>query len=529
MNAIPRPAEVWRERRLSLALASLSSAILASCWIPASAQDIPPMGPTTSIDATGTQAGDSDVPIGTVRQPTVADPGWVTGISLGELYTDNLTLASSGRPKQTSWITQVQPFIKSAYSSPRFSGVLDYELTGYVYAGQSGHNQLTQDLQAQGTLTVLPQHLFVDGTALYGSAVIDNQLPSGSGTYFLSGNRANVARATLSPYWVQDLGDVGTAMLRYSYGRVMYNTHGIAAQRGDVLSGIPDITSNAVQFTVESPKDRNWGWNLGLSDQRIDPDFGRGVEYSLAKLGAYYQVSLNTRLLADAGKESNFLPDGTIDQLGANFWDVGFAWSNGRDDLKALVGHRFYGRSYNFSWSRNAALLTTTVSYREQPTDINQQLLGENPGQVITAPVGISGIPSLRERQVYLMKRATASATYEMPKSRLRVSLYDERRTYFLLDNGRERIANANIDWLFNMGALTTLTPTVAWQRYQFQDGQIRYNRYAQLALVHQWNPKNFASLRLRHGSSNVSSVIPEPGVYGYGVNVIFLQWTHLF
>jgi hypothetical protein len=79
------------------------------------------------------------------------------------------------------------------------------------------------------------------------------------------------------------------------------------------------------------------------------------------------------------------------------------------------------------------------------------------------------------------------------------------------------------------MGALTTLTPTVAWQRYQFQDGQIRYNRYAQLALVHQWNPKNFASLRLRHGSSNVSSVIPEPGVYGYGVNVIFLQWTHLF
>ncbi len=40
------------------------------------------------------------------------------------------------------------------------------------------------------------------------------------------------------------------------------------------------------------------------------------------------QVSLNTRLLADVGKENKFLPDGTIDKLGANFWDVGFAWSN---------------------------------------------------------------------------------------------------------------------------------------------------------------------------------------------------------
>lgn len=487
------------------------------------------MGPTTPIAAPGGQAEDSEVPIGTVRQPTVAEPGWVAGLTLGELYTDNLKLAASGQPKQTSWITQIQPFFKSAYSSPRFSGLLDYTLSGYLYAGQSGYNQLTQDLNAQGTFVVLPQHLFVDGTALYGSEVINNQLPSGSGTFFLNNNRANVARATLSPYWVQDLGNVGTAMLRYSYGRVMYNTHGISAQRSDALAGIPDITGNAVQLIVESPKYKKWGWNFAYADLRIDPDFGQSVEYSLAKLGAYLEVSSKTRLLADAGKESNFLPDGTVDKLGASFWEAGFAWSNGRDSLKALVGHRFYGRSYEFSWSRTAALLTTAISYREQPTDINQQLLGQNPGQIITTPVGIPGIPSLMERRVYLMKRATATANYEMPTSRLRVALYDEQRTYFLLDDGRERIANANVDWRFNIGALTTLTPTVGWQRYQFQDGQIQYNRYAQLVLVHQLNPKNFTSLRLRHDSRNVNSVPLMSDAHGYGVNVIFLQWTHLF
>jgi uncharacterized protein (PEP-CTERM system associated) len=409
--------------------------------------------------------------------------------------------------------------------------VLDYELTGYAYAGQSGYNQLTQNLNAQGTLTVLPQHLFIDGTATYGSEVINNQLPSASGTFFLNSNRANVGTATISPYWVQDLGDVGTAMLRYSYGRVMYNTHGISGQHGDSLSGIPDITSNAVQLTIQSPQDRNWGWNFGYSDQRIDRNFGQSVEFALAKLGTYLQISTNTRLLADAGKESNFLPDGTVDKLGASFWDAGFAWSNGRDSLKALIGHRFYGRSYDFSWSRNAALLTTAVSYVEQPTDINQQLLGQNPGQIITTPIGIPGLPSLSQQQVYLMKRGTASASYEMPRGRLSATLYDERRTFFLSDNRQEKVANANIDGLFNIGALTTFTPTVGWQRYQFQDGLIRYNRYEQLALVHQWNPKNFASLRLRHDSSSVNYVSPAPGVFGrgYGVNVIFLQWTHLF
>src|SRR3546814_1388371 len=101
------------------------------------------------------------------------------------------------------------------------------------------------------------------------------------------------------------------------------------------------------------------------------------------------------------------------------------------------------------------------MSYVEQPTDINQQLLGQNPSTVITAPYGISYLPSLRGLETYLMKRATASASYTMPKGRLRVALYDERRTYFLLDNRDERVANANIDWLFDLGAYTTLTPTL--------------------------------------------------------------------
>lgn len=478
-----------------------------------------------SPDQQPAEAGDGAV--GVIPQPGIDSPGMVMGITLGELYTDNLGLAGRGEPKRSSWITEVQPFFKWARSGPRFVGLVDYTLTGYQYAGQSHTSQLAHDLHARGTFALLPQHLFIDGQASYGREVINNQLPSGSGTFFLDNNHLNVATAALSPYWVQDLGKLGTMRLRYTVGRVVYNDHGIPQQDAAVSSGIPNVTSKGAQFDLTSPDYQTWGWNLGYSQQRIDRDFGPGIEYARARLGTSWQASNRLKLLADAGKETRFLPDGTSRKLGAKYWDAGFEWSNTRDSMKLLVGHRFYGRSYQFSWGHTAALLATNVSYMEQPTDLNQQLLGQNPGQGIGLPIGLSRIPSLREYQPYLMKRATASATYTMPTSRLHLALYDERRTYFDQDNGRDKVANANIDWQFDIGAFTTLTPTLGWQRYRFQDGQTTYNRYSQLELVHQVNPKNFGSLRLRRDSRNVYSAVP--GARDYRVNVIFVQWTHLF
>ena len=508
--------------------AVLSSIVLGGWLTGATAQSANVDAGNSQSAAMDEQASNAwDAPIGVIPQPSVDAPGMVLGVTVGELYTDNLKLAGPGKPKQTGWITEIQPFFRGAWDTPRFSGVLDYAMTGYLYAGQSRSNQLTNNLQGNGTFIILPQHLFLAGTLLYGREIVNNELPAGSGTFFLNNNRANVARGTLSPYWIQDFDNIGTMTVRYTLGRVIYNHHGISGQNTGLLNGIPDITSKALQFSMASPVYQIWGWNLMYSDQRIEPDFGQGIDYAVAKLGTSWQINDDTKLLADVGKENRFLANGTSEKLGASFWDVGVDWSDIRDNLKLRVGHRFFGRSYEFAWTRTAALLTTAISYVEQPTDVNQQLLGQDPNAIITSPFGISYFPSLRERQVYLMKRATASATYTMPRGSLRVALYDERRRYFLLDNRDEKVANANIDWLFNIGASTTLTPTFGWQRYQYQDGQISYNHYAQLALVHQFSPKNFGSLRLRSDSRNVG--FAATGAHGYRVNVLFLQWTHLF
>jgi hypothetical protein len=519
--------------------------IVLTGWMTAAgAQDVgtqsPFPGPTQ--DDT-TNAMTQDQPLGIVPQPTPESPGVVTGVTLGELYTDNLRLAGPGKNKQSSWITEIQPFVKAATGGPRFSGTVDYSITGYLYTGGAHTHQVAQNLTAQGVLTVLPDHFFVAGNATYGRAVINNAMPSGAGTFFLDNNRANVATASLSPYWIQQFGNVGTATVRYTHARVMYNTRGIPGENRStpvgpvnldhpgesrtVLAGISNVNSDAVKASFASPEGRRFGWNLAYSEQRLDYGFGPTSRFAIAQGGVYWQFNVNTRLLADGGKENKYLPDGTIETLAAPFWDAGFQWSSTRDSVKVLVGHRFFGRSGEFSWSHNAALLTTTVSYTEQPTDLNQQLLGQNPGGVALPPIYAGQIPSLAERRVYLMKRAMASASYEMPNGRLRLTLYDESRRYITLDNAREKVANADLSWLFEIGPYTTLTPTSGWQRYRFRNGQVNYNRFAQLALVHQINPKNFGSLRYRNDSRN--AYFGTPGTHGYRVNVLFAEWTHLF
>lgn len=497
---------------------------------PATPTALPIYGVSGTENSSSTFQNDA---LGVIPQPTPEIPGLVTGVTLGEIYTDNLTLAPSGAAQQSDFITEIAPFLKSAFSSPRFTGLLDYSVQGYLYAQHHQDNQASQQLNAQGTFTLIPGHFFLDGVALYGQQIINQSAPTSSGSFFIDNNRANSATGILSPYWVEDFGNAGTMTLRYSHGRVVYNTQGISGASKTDLSGISNVTSNALQFSYVSPKGATLGWNISYFNQRLEPDFGGDIQFGKAMVGGSVQVTSRTQLIADVGKENKFLPDGTYVKLGSRFWDAGFNWADSLNDLTVLVGHRFFGPSYQLSWTHTAALLSTTVSYIEQPTDYNQQLLGQNPEAMVATPLAIPEIPSLFERQIYISKRAAASASYATARGTLTVLLYDELRTFITLNNSHERVANADVSWMFDIGVFTALTPTFGWQRYQFQNGQINYTTYEELALSHEFDPRDTGSLIFRHGALNNgyngAPASPTPNGNGYGVNTILLQWTHLF
>lgn len=464
---------------------------------------------------------------GTVAQPTPASPGLVAGVTLGELYTTNVTLAQSAQEKRSSYITQAGAFLRAARSGPRLSGLIDYNLTGYLYRGQEHQKQLVNDLHADGTFTILPRHFFIDGLASYERQTIRNELPAAQSSFFLSGNQANSAVAVLSPYWSQDLGALGSATLRYSRGRVVYDVKGIPGEESALLGGTPDATSNGLQFALDSPTHGLWRWSLSYAHQRIEPDFGPDQEFAAAKLGLGLQLTREFELLADGGKENEFLPDGTYDTLGARFWDAGFRWSNARNVFEVLAGHHFYGPSYTVSWSHQAARVMTSLSYQEETTDLNRLLLNRDPTQAVLLPMSVPRAPSLTELQPYVSKRGTASLSYVGARDKLTLTAYDEYRNFFDAQRGDERILDAQLSWAVDIGAFTTLTPTYGWQRYRFQSGQITYRYFWELALVHAFGRHNTGSIDLRSDIANVYAGIA--GAHGYRANQIFLQWTHLF
>lgn len=509
----------------------LSSMVLGGWLIGAKAQNVDIDSPPAVNQPSDMPANEAGTLPGQVPQPTLDFPGIVAGVTLGEVYTDNLRLGGHQGSKQAGLLTQIRPFVRGAASRPRFTGVFRYALNGYLYEEPSGHHQLSHDLNARGKLAVLPQHFFIDGMVRYRQQIINNQLPAGGGTFFLDNNRANVGAATLSPYWVQDLGRAGTMMVRYTRGRVVYNQQGISGENRNLLNGIPDVTFDAMQFDVKSPRYETWGWDVGYSEERLDPDSGTRLDFAVANVEGSYRVNDHLRLLAGGGKETRFRPDGSVDKLGSPFWQAGFQWTTSRDNLRLMIGHRFFGRSYELSWTHQAALLTTNVSYTERPTTYNRQLLGMNFGFGSGGglpPIDIRpDIPSLTERQPYLSKRLSAQATYLMPKSRLQFRVYDESRTFFVENDRDERVRGARLAWDFELGPHTTLAPSYRWQHYRFRDGQANNSRIAELALTHRLNDKNFGSVRLRHRQTGVTAA--SQGAHGYTANVLFVQWTHLF
>ncbi len=493
------------------------------------AQELPQVGGNAASSSTTKllQSRAQAAAPGSAAQPTIASPGVVVGVSLGEIYVNNVRLAASAGAQESSYITQIEPFVRAARKGPRLSGFLNYSLAAYAYRGHTQTHQVAQRLHASGTFTFIPKHFFLDGLATYSRQIVNNQLPAGTGSYLLNNNQANSGVAVLSPYWVQDLGTLGTMEARYSRGRIVYNTRGIPGQSSTLLNGIPDATSNGVLFGLQHSKSGFWNWSLSYARQRIEPDFGPGQEFEAAKFGLGLQVSRELELLADAGKENRYLPNGTFERLGARFWDAGFSWGNSLDHFKVLVGHRFYGHSYSVTWTHEAALLVTTLGYREETTSLSQRLLSSNPTDEVLLPLAVPRVPSLYEFQPYLSKRASASITYTGPNDTLMVNLYDERRSYFSSDLGSERILDSHVSWLFNIGVFTTLTPSFNWRRYRFQSGQVSYGYRWELTLVHQFGLRNTGSLVLRRQVSNIYSGVP--GAHSYRVNIIYLQWTHLF
>jgi uncharacterized protein (PEP-CTERM system associated) len=150
------------------------------------------------------------------------------------------------------------------------------------------------------------------------------------------------------------------------------------------------------------------------------------------------QVGLLTiptlRLLARGGKESN--PQNGISQGGlkATYWAGGFDWSDGpRDELRFLIGHRYFGRTYEAMWHRESRLLRLEVNYTEQPTTESGLLMQQS----LAAPpiVQIPGTPGFTRLSpdVFLDKSLSGAASITGRATEIGLSVGSDDRVYYAI------------------------------------------------------------------------------------------------
>lgn len=164
--------------------------------------------------------------------------GWtiLPRINVQEELTDNVLQAHS--PREADLISYVAPGIGIAGDLPRITLTLDYSPTLTLYTRHGDLNSLTQQLNAVGLVTLVPDFAYLDVRATSG---VQNQYGAIGGIGMLGSsatataatsipilngnayglNRSNEAQTTslaLSPYILDTIQDVGNVKLGYSLG-----------------------------------------------------------------------------------------------------------------------------------------------------------------------------------------------------------------------------------------------------------------------------------------------------------------------
>ncbi|HET7348548.1 MAG TPA: TIGR03016 family PEP-CTERM system-associated outer membrane protein [Acidobacteriaceae bacterium] len=441
-------------------------------------------------------------------------------LTVREVYSDNVTLAPKGEEKN-DFITQVIPGFTVCDSGPRWRGQLHYELQGLYYAKHQSLNHIYNNAQGSGTAELFRNHLFFDASTFYGQQTIDPTQTFSTDNTLATGNRTNTWSLNLSPYWRQSLGALGLSTLRYRYGSVMYDT-----------GRVPDSHSNTFSFDlVNPPTNTLWSWNAYVRSEQVDrEDRDRTTYFDTASLDLGYQVFPHIRLLAEGGVEDDYRPDGSTDRWGSEFWNAGFLWAGERTSLEARYGHRFFGPSYFAQLRHQAARLTTSLSYTEEPQVVSR--LGiDNPNAVLlpNQPPGLIFEPSdetltpLTNDEVFVRKRFAGNATYQTGRSTISLDTFLERREFQVSDND-ERVRGFTVYWRWQWLPRTALIPRWSWEKIDFQSDQTDYLSRQQISLAHLISPTAQAAVTLRHQWRNSTRAESE-----YTENAVILEFTKIF
>jgi uncharacterized protein (PEP-CTERM system associated) len=380
-----------------------------------------------------------------------AQTSFLPRLSASAVYTDNIDLAPDDA-RQEDYIGVLQPGLYFDHTSLRLHTGLDYDLQLLRFA----HTQSGTSVFHHGTfdseLSVLPDWLRLSLNATREQSSTTPTAATNTNSLFPTGNVANrtFGGATL------DLAHKFRLVrfdLRYTQAFVKNQEVNLDAPN---LQNSRDHDFSALLGSVEP--NAKLTWDTQYTRSQTDYQQAQRYLYESATLDLGYRVAPDWRLLARGGAESD--PRAGIGNggLGATSYAGGFDWVPSiRDEIRALVGRRFYGTSYEGLWRHTSRMLELSASYLEQPTTEDNQYVAGNvgaapppplgtiapgnevgpgnlvgPGAGAPGAIGTGGLSDFTRisSDVFLLKELTARATLKGRLTDIGLTLTSEERIY---------------------------------------------------------------------------------------------------
>lgn len=457
-------------------------------------------------------------------------------LSLGQIYTDNVTLAPAGQ-KQWGLFSEITPGLSVHGRGGRVSANLDYEMQGFVSVRHRSQDSVYHRLRATSTTELARQWLYLDASAGITQQIISAQGPIALSNIYRSGNRTNVYTYTLSPYLRHNFGGYMNALLRYSYGQALYGKH-VAKQ----------VASNARFEKIDAQLGSGfrfgplqWGLSFHKADQRRQPAENFRTENALANVS--YQLFSTVRLMGQAGYANNHYQTYNRLLVNGTYWGVGLGWTPDRYfSVSALKGNRFETATVTVAPSPRTSL---SVTYRDRP-------VGLNPGKVWSGVFGLhtrhtswaasytedtttvqelalqqaaffttvdpltgkqvpnpaTGLPTVYyylipyyslTNDVLVRKTASASFGYQDAFTGLRLTGFDQRINY-QISGEHQRINGVDGSWSWRFGTRTSSVLTTGWRNNDYSSIQGTSTLwYVQESIIRRIAPRLTSTLSYRH------------------------------
>lgn len=291
-----------------------------------------------------------------------------SGVGISERYTDNVSLAASGG--QSSFITQVSPYIGMARRGKRGDVKLAYALNGLLYDHDFSRNSLSHDLNASMQVEPVTGIMKLKGSARVAQQSASQFGPVGStnqDAYHTVANRVETRSVSLTPSLHNEFFErslITDASLGLNY----------ASSDSSVLAS---STSNDLKFSLRNgARPNRLTYSASYQRRRGNSNGATSSVFSNESYNIGYAVHQKARVFLAAGNDSSqgvsslqgkggrylsggatwspvsyFSLTGTVGQSGADpLVSLSGNWSPSRRiNIAATAGKRNNASSYNLS------------------------------------------------------------------------------------------------------------------------------------------------------------------------------------